>query len=140
MLVPEEIQKESSEIPGEVVVKAKEKSKALVDKIPDPSPPNTGATIDVGASPTGPVTAAPMEAVGTVPSTENVVMDENLNPIEIDAVSAVVSNVSAEVVAVDQCPQDGKIHVDLTLPDLDDVVRKIRMKISLCSPQKMYKI
>ena len=58
-------------------------------------------------------------------------MDKNSKPIKIGAavpsekpVDAVMSNVSAEVVVVDQCPQDGKIYVDLTLPDLDDVYGK----------------
>ena len=157
MPAPEEFQKNffgesrksysavSSEIPVDVVIEAKEESKVevpvedaaqqqadateplLVDQIPDPPTPNP-ESINVGAAPTGIVTAAAVEAVGTVPSTENVVMDENPKAIKIDAavpsekpVDAVMSNALAEFVSVNQCLQDGKIHVDLTLPDWDDV-------------------
>ena len=94
----------SSEIPVDVVVEAKEESKVevSVDHISDPPPPNSEA-VDSGAAPTGSVTVASIKVVGIIPSIENVVMDDAAIPPD-KPVDAVMSNVSAEVVAVDQCP------------------------------------
>ncbi len=99
----------------------------LVVQISDTPPPKPEA-IDVGEAPTGEVTAASLAGVGTIRSTDNVEMDENPNSTQNDAevsseksFDAVMSNASTEFVAVDHCPQDCKIHVDLTVTEWKEV-------------------